>query len=84
MVDWSQTRFDSICATLKTFLKSVGFSNSNVWYVPVSGMLGENLAVKAKIPGTLSLSGSSVAYHAFFFLTHLFLLHAIFRADCLV
>ncbi|XP_076804902.1 HBS1-like protein [Clavelina lepadiformis] len=47
-VDWSKKRFDEIVEKLKQFLKQAGFRESDVTYVPVSGLLGENLAEQAK------------------------------------
>lgn len=44
-VDWSQDRFNFIVDKLKTFFKSsVGFRDSDVNYIPVSGLTGENLS----------------------------------------
>ena len=42
-VDWSQTRFDDIVGKLKHFLKSVGFKEVDVTYIPCSGFTGDNL-----------------------------------------
>eukprot|EP00753_Platysulcus_tardus_P012693 PLAT3518.1.p1 GENE.PLAT3518.1~~PLAT3518.1.p1 ORF type:complete len:812 (-),score=367.56 PLAT3518.1:191-2584(-) len=42
-VEWSQPRFNAICAALKPFLASVGFRPAAVRYIPVSGMTGGNL-----------------------------------------
>jgi len=43
-VDWCQERFNFIVEKLKQFLKSsVGFRDSDVSYIPVSGLTGENL-----------------------------------------
>ena len=51
-VEWSQDRFNFIVDKLKDFLKkSVGFRDSDVSYIPVSGLTGENLT---KTTGTLS------------------------------
>jgi translation elongation factor EF-1alpha len=42
-VDWDRQRFDELCAILSAFLlKRVGFES--VQFVPVSGLLGINLA----------------------------------------
>ncbi|CAH0406125.1 unnamed protein product [Chilo suppressalis] len=41
--NWSQERFDEISKKLKTFLKQAGFKDSDVTYVPCSGLTGENL-----------------------------------------
>lgn len=42
-VKWSQERFNEIVAKLKQFLKQVGFKDSDVRYVPCSGLTGDNL-----------------------------------------
>ncbi|XP_013196155.2 protein HBS1 [Amyelois transitella] len=44
--NWSQDRFNEIIKKLKLFLKQAGFKDSDVTYVPCSGLTGENL-VKA-------------------------------------
>lgn len=41
--NWSQERFNEITKKLKTFLKQAGFKDSDVTYVPCSGLTGENL-----------------------------------------
>ncbi|CAH0722858.1 unnamed protein product, partial [Brenthis ino] len=46
--NWSQERFDEITKKLKAFLKQAGFKDSDVTYVPCSGLTGENL-VKSPI-----------------------------------
>lgn len=42
-VNWSQERFDEIVGKLKVFLKQAGFKESDIKYVPCSGLTGENL-----------------------------------------
>ena len=42
-VDWSETRYREIVKKLGTFLKQAGFKDSDVSYVPCSGITGENL-----------------------------------------
>ena len=43
-IDWSKQRFDEIVVKLGKFLKTqVGFKDSDVSYVPVSGLTGANL-----------------------------------------
>lgn len=41
--NWSQDRFNEITKKLKSFLKQAGFKDSDVSYVPCSGLTGENL-----------------------------------------
>lgn len=45
-VSWSQERFDDIVKKLKTFLRQVGFKESDVSFVPCSGLTGQNLIIK--------------------------------------
>lgn len=46
-VEWSKNRFDEIQAVLKTFLqKQAGFSK--IMFVPVSGLIGDNLTKPVK------------------------------------
>lgn len=42
-VDWDKERFDMIVSTMTPFLKQAGFNLSNVWFLPCSGLKGENL-----------------------------------------
>jgi elongation factor 1 alpha-like protein len=42
-VNWSQSRYDEIVSKLAVFLKQTGFKESDVRYVPCSGLSGENL-----------------------------------------
>lgn len=49
MADWSQDRFKEIEAKLGAYLFQVGFRKSNVVFVPVSGLTGENLIKKSEI-----------------------------------
>uniref|UniRef100_A0A1A9W551 Tr-type G domain-containing protein n=1 Tax=Glossina brevipalpis TaxID=37001 RepID=A0A1A9W551_9MUSC len=43
-VSWSKERFDEIVQKLRTFLKQAGYRETDVTYVPCSGLTGENLA----------------------------------------
>lgn len=45
MVGWSRDRFNEIVARLGAFLKQAGYKEQDVFYVPVSGLTGENLTV---------------------------------------
>ena len=47
-IDWSIERFDEIVNKMKSFLKQAGFRDSDIVFVPCSGLLGENLVS----PGT--------------------------------
>jgi elongation factor 1 alpha-like protein len=42
-VGWAKERFDEIVAKLKIFLKQAGFKDSDLNYIPCSGLSGENL-----------------------------------------
>ncbi|XP_068628525.1 protein HBS1 [Battus philenor] len=50
--NWSEERFNEIVKKLKTFLKQAGFKESDVTFVPCSGLTGENLV---KPPNELEL-----------------------------
>ncbi|CAD7003148.1 unnamed protein product [Ceratitis capitata] len=50
MVDWSKDRFDEIVGKLKTFLRQAGFKESDVTFIPCSGLSGENLSKPAQEP----------------------------------
>lgn len=45
-VGWSQERFQEITSKLSAFLRQAGFRESDVTYVPCSGLTGENMVVK--------------------------------------
>jgi elongation factor 1 alpha-like protein len=49
VIEWEKTRFDVIKEQLGGFLKRSGFKEENLWFVPVSGLTGENLT-KRKEP----------------------------------
>lgn len=49
-IDWSQERFEEIVKKLSIFLKSSGFKDSDVTFVPLSGWTGENLIVPNNPP----------------------------------
>lgn len=49
-INWSQERFEEIVKKLSTFLKSSGYKESDVTYVPVSGWTGENLVTPLAEP----------------------------------
>ncbi|KAI9257022.1 P-loop containing nucleoside triphosphate hydrolase protein [Helicostylum pulchrum] len=49
-VAWNQARFKEVQAKLGTYLVHVGFKKSNVSFVPVSGLTGENLVKKSEVP----------------------------------
>ena len=42
-VNWSQNRFLEIARKLSVFLKQAGFKESDIQYIPCSGLIGANL-----------------------------------------
>lgn len=42
-VSWSQERFEEVVGKLGAFLRQAGFRESDVTFVPCSGLTGENL-----------------------------------------
>ncbi|XP_060794516.1 HBS1-like protein isoform X2 [Neoarius graeffei] len=46
-VNWQQSRFQEIISKLGQFLKQAGFKESDVYYVPTSGLSGQNLTTKS-------------------------------------
>ncbi|KAJ8270574.1 hypothetical protein GJAV_G00116610 [Gymnothorax javanicus] len=49
-VNWQQERFQEILTKLGHFLKQAGFKDSDVSYIPTSGLSGENLSTRSAIP----------------------------------
>lgn len=49
-VFWSEERFEEIKSKLGLFLKQAGYKESDVTFVPCSGLSGENLATNANEP----------------------------------
>ncbi|XP_033644738.1 HBS1-like protein isoform X2 [Asterias rubens] len=47
-VGWSEVRFNEIVGKLGHFLKQAGFKDSDVQFIPCSGLTGENLKDRAK------------------------------------
>ena len=43
---WSKTRWDEIQAGLNPFLRKTGYSESDVVYIPIAGLTGENIQDK--------------------------------------
>ncbi|XP_053192532.1 HBS1-like protein isoform X3 [Scomber japonicus] len=48
-VNWQQERFQEIISKLGHFLKQAGFKDSDVFYIPTSGLSGENLATRSSV-----------------------------------
>ncbi|KAM4632746.1 HBS1-like protein isoform 1-T1 [Polymixia lowei] len=49
-VNWQQERFKEILSKLGHFLKQAGFKESDVFYIPTSGLSGENLTSRSSAP----------------------------------
>lgn len=49
-VDYSESRFNDIVQKLKSFLKQIGFKDSDTRYIPCSGFTGENLLEQTTHP----------------------------------
>ncbi|KAL4661008.1 HBS1-like protein [Arapaima gigas] len=49
-VGWQQERFKEILSKLGHFLKQAGFKDSDVLFIPTSGLSGENLSVRSTVP----------------------------------
>ncbi|XP_030641832.1 HBS1-like protein [Chanos chanos] len=49
-VNWQQERYQEIVSKLGHFLKQAGFKDSDVYYIPTSGLSGENLVQRSKVP----------------------------------
>lgn len=47
-MEWSKSRFDEITAKLGTFLIQAGFRKSKLYFVPVSGLTGENMVKRSE------------------------------------
>lgn len=47
-VGWEQTRYNDVVRKLGQFLKQAGFKESDTSFIPVSGLIGENLAKPIK------------------------------------
>ncbi|XP_031177634.1 HBS1-like protein isoform X1 [Sander lucioperca] len=48
-VNWQQERFQDIITKLGHFLKQAGFKESDVFYIPSSGLSGENLTTRSTV-----------------------------------
>ncbi|XP_017342970.1 HBS1-like protein isoform X1 [Ictalurus punctatus] len=46
-VNWQQSRFQEITSKLGQFLKQAGFKESDVYYIPTSGLSGQNLTTRS-------------------------------------
>ncbi|KAF7731825.1 HBS1-like protein [Apophysomyces ossiformis] len=49
VISWDAARFNEIVGKLSAFLTQAGFRKSNLSYVPVSGLTGQNLIQRSKV-----------------------------------
>ncbi|KAI1329402.1 hypothetical protein F5Y16DRAFT_397321 [Xylariaceae sp. FL0255] len=59
-VSWSQERFDEISQQVSGFLSATGFQLKNVDFIPVSGLLGDNLVNKSEDPAASWYKGNTL------------------------
>ncbi|KAJ0026926.1 hypothetical protein NQD34_017926 [Periophthalmus magnuspinnatus] len=60
-VNWQEERFQDITSKLGHFLKQAGFKESDVFYIPTSGLSGENLTTRSTVSELTSwFSGPSL------------------------
>lgn len=59
-LEWEQSRFDDICSQLKEFLTRVGFQAKNLYFVPTSGLNGDNVVKKSTNPKAQWYTGEPV------------------------
>ncbi len=52
--DWSKTRYDELVAIIKPYLISVSLKESDITFVPLSGLSGENLIEPSKDTNLIS------------------------------
>lgn len=48
MVEWKEEVFDEISQTITPFLKSIGFADDKIHFVPVSALEGINLISRSE------------------------------------
>jgi len=46
--EWSKKRYDELIAIIKPYLISISFKDSDITFVPLSGLSGENLIEPSK------------------------------------
>jgi peptide chain release factor subunit 3 len=49
-VEWKQSRYDEIQKKLAPFLKQSGFKDNQVFFLPMSGLTGDNIKERKKTP----------------------------------
>ena len=53
MIGWNENRYDDICNKVYPFLKQTGYLDKNIYFVPISGLSGENLDTRDSQPEAL-------------------------------
>ncbi|KAH8666764.1 P-loop containing nucleoside triphosphate hydrolase protein [Xylariales sp. PMI_506] len=59
-VGWSQERFDEITQQVSGFMGATGFQLKNISFVPVSGLLGDNLVHRSTHPSASWYTGNTL------------------------
>jgi len=62
-VNWEQERFDEIVSKLSPYLKQVGYSPSDVAWIPISGLIGTNIKIKVPTETCAWYPGQSLLDH---------------------
>jgi len=57
-VDWDKKRYDEIVKKMSIFLKQIGYKETDITFVPCSGLLGENLTKGSAPPELTSWYGA--------------------------
>ena len=57
-VEYAEERYIEILDLVKPYLISIGFKENDLYFVPISAIEGENVAVKASDPRLVSWYGS--------------------------
>lgn len=53
LAEWSENRYDEICALVLPFLKEIGYKEQNIHFVPISALEGLNLENRDSQPDQL-------------------------------
>merc|ERR1719188_1024712 len=49
-VEWAKSRYDDIVKKIGVFLKKSGYKDDQVYYLPMSGLMGDNIKERKKTP----------------------------------
>jgi elongation factor 1 alpha-like protein len=47
-LEWSKERYDFVSHQLEAYLTAIGFKKSDLTFIPISGLTGENLCERSK------------------------------------